>query len=77
MMRRRLRNDDDGGEDEDLPDSAKGRRINKKENDLKISEMDEWMDSDEDMSDSEGGEEKKNSDDDGEKKKNKKKGTLV
>lgn len=46
--------------------------------DLKISEMDEWIDSDDESSDSEGDKDKEKEDSDsGTKKKNKKKGTLI
>lgn len=71
MLRKRLRNDEDGGDDEELVEVGKGKRPGKKEKDLKISEMDEWMDSDDDESDSDEEENKKASEneDDGKKKK--------
>jgi transcription initiation factor TFIIF subunit alpha len=77
MLRKRLRNDEDTGEDGDLLDGEKGKKPNKKEKDLKISEMDEWMDSDDDDdSDSDVKEEKTKSDDEADIKKKKKKGEL-
>lgn len=72
MLRKRLRNDEDGGDDEELVDSGKGRRPSKKEKELKISEMDEWMDSDDDDSGSDEDENKKGSDDEDDAKKKKK-----
>lgn len=75
MLRKRLRNDEDGGDEEELVESGKGKRPGKKEKELKISEMDEWMDSDDDESDSEEEETKKDSEnEDSEKKKKKDKG---
>lgn len=75
MLRKRLRNDEDGGDEEELVEGGKGKRPGKKEKELKISEMDEWMDSDDDESDSEEEEMKKDSEDeDSEKKKKKDKG---
>lgn len=75
MLRKRLRNDEDGGDEEELVEGGKGKRPGKKEKELKISEMDEWMDSDDDESDSEEEETKKDSEDeDNEKKKKKDKG---
>lgn len=75
MLRKRLRNDEDGGDEEELVEGGKGKRPGKKEKELKISEMDEWMDSDDDESDSEEEETKKDSEDeDSEKKKKKDKG---
>ncbi|XP_014261830.1 general transcription factor IIF subunit 1 [Cimex lectularius] len=60
MMRKRLKNDEDGeGEEEEKP--KKGR----KSNELKISEMDDWIDSEEDESESD--------DEEGEKKEKKEK----
>lgn len=75
MLRKRLRNDEDGGDEEELVEGGKGKRPGKKEKELKISEMDEWMDSDDDESDSEEEETKKDSEnEDSEKKKKKDKG---
>lgn len=75
MLRKRLRNDEDGGDEEELVEGGKGKRPGKKEKELKISEMDEWMDSDDDESDSDEEETKKDSEDeDNEKKKKKDKG---
>lgn len=74
MLRKRLRNDEDGADDEELVESGKGRRPNKKDKELKISEMDEWMDSDDDDSGSDEDENKKVSDDENDAKKKKGKG---
>lgn len=75
MLRKRLRNDEDGADEEELVEGGKGKRPGKKEKELKISEMDEWMDSDDDESDSEEEETKKeDEDEDSEKKKKKDKG---
>lgn len=74
MVRKRLRNDEDGADDEELIEGGKSRRPNKKEKDLKISEMDEWMDSDDDDSDSDEDENKKGSADEDDAKKKKGKG---
>lgn len=71
MIRKKLKNDEEGEEDEELKEDGKGKKGNKKSKDLKISDMEEWMQSDDDSSDSEGGEEKKNSDDEEGKKNNK------
>ncbi|XP_012281226.1 general transcription factor IIF subunit 1 isoform X2 [Orussus abietinus] len=74
MLRKRLRNDDDGAEDDpELAEGGIGKRIGKKEKDFKISEMDEWMDSDDDDSDSDNNEEKKPSDEEKEAKQKKSK----
>lgn len=66
MLRKRLRNDEDG----ELEDGEEGKtkRSEKKSKDFKISDMDDWVDSDEDesLSDEENNEEQKE-------KKNKKK----
>ena len=76
MARKKARNEEDGAEDEaELGENGKGKRLNKKEKDFKISEMDEWMDSD-DESDSDDANEKKKSSDD-EKTKKKKKGIYL
>lgn len=72
MLRKRLRNDEDGGDEEELVESGKGKRPGKKEKELKISEMDEWMDSDDDESDSDEDEKKKGSEDEDDGKKKKK-----
>lgn len=72
MLRKRLRNDEDGGDDDELVEVGKGKRPGKREKDLKISEMDEWMDSDDDESGSGEDEIKKGSDDEDDGKKKKK-----
>ncbi|XP_001607159.1 general transcription factor IIF subunit 1 [Nasonia vitripennis] len=73
MLRKRLRNDEEGGEDGELLEGEKGKKPSKSQKDLKISEMDDWMDSDDDDdSDSDDKEEKKKSDDEDDKKKKKK-----
>lgn len=69
MLRKRLRNDEEGGDDEELIDGGKGKKPGKKEKDLKISEMDEWMDTDDDDSGSDDEENKKSSDEEDKKKK--------
>lgn len=71
MLRKRLRNDEDGGDEEELVE-GKGKKSGKKEKELKISEMDEWMDSDDDESDSDEEETKKGSEDEDDGKKKKK-----
>ncbi|XP_014235026.1 general transcription factor IIF subunit 1 [Trichogramma pretiosum] len=74
MLRKRLRNEEEGA-DEELMELEKEKKTNKKKKDLKISEMDEWMSSDDDSSGSE--KEDKQSDDEVNKKKSKKgKGTA-
>ncbi|XP_019698941.1 general transcription factor IIF subunit 1 [Harpegnathos saltator] len=78
MLRKRLRNDEDGGDDEELVESGKSKRPSKKEKELKISEMDDWMDSDDDESGSDEEETKKGSDDEDDPKKKKKgKGQIL
>lgn len=72
MLRKRLRNDEDGGDEEELVEGGKSKRPGKKEKELKISEMDEWMDSEDDESDSDEEEAKKGSEDEEEGKKKKK-----
>lgn len=72
MLRKRLRNDEDGGDEEELVEGGKSKRPGKKEKELKISEMDEWMDSEDDESDSDEEETKKRSEDEEEGKKKKK-----
>lgn len=72
MLRKRLRNDEDGGDEEELVESGKGKRLGKKEKELKISEMDEWMDSDDDESGTDEDENKKHSEDEDDGKKKKK-----
>ncbi|XP_076670825.1 transcription factor IIFalpha [Andrena cerasifolii] len=72
MLRKRLRNDEEGADDEEIMDGGKGKKPGKKEKELKISEMDEWMDSDDDDSLSEGDDNKKNSDEEEDTKKKKK-----
>lgn len=75
MLRKRLRNDEDGGDEEELVEGSKNKRLGKKDKDLKISDMDEWMDSDDDELGSDEEEIKKRSDDENDpKKKNKSKG---
>lgn len=72
MLKKRLRNEEDG--DLEDPDEVKGKKggSKKKDKELKISEMDDWIDSD-DLSESD--EEKKDDDDDeGPRNKGKKKG---
>lgn len=77
MLRKRLRNDEDGGDEEELVESGKGKRPSKKEKELKISEMDEWMDSDDDESGSDEDENKKGSEnEDDAKNKKKDKGNI-
>ncbi|KAL0111695.1 hypothetical protein PUN28_013115 [Cardiocondyla obscurior] len=71
MLRKRLRNDEDGGDEEEL-EGGKSKRPGKKEKELKISELDEWMDSDDDESDSDEEETKKESEDEEDAKKKKK-----
>ncbi|XP_046412368.1 general transcription factor IIF subunit 1 isoform X1 [Neodiprion virginianus] len=74
MMRKRMRNDDEGAEDDpELSEGGKGKKLGKKEKELKISEMDEWMDSDDDDSSSDEDKEKKNSEEEEDDKKKKKK----
>ncbi|XP_050355237.1 general transcription factor IIF subunit 1 [Nymphalis io] len=73
MFRKRMRGDD-ATDDGDDPDDKKTKG-GKAKKDLKISEMDEWIDSDDESSDSEAGEkdkEKEDSDSGTKKKKNKK-----
>lgn len=69
MLRKRLRNDDDGGDEEELVEAGKGKKPGKKEKELKISEMDEWMDSEDDESGSNEDEKGSDNEDDGKKKK--------
>lgn len=73
MLRKRLRNDEDGADDEELIEGGKSKRPGKKEKELKISEMDDWMDSDDDESDTDEEENKKGSDDEDAKDAKKKK----
>uniref|UniRef100_A0A1B6DU65 Transcription initiation factor IIF subunit alpha n=1 Tax=Clastoptera arizonana TaxID=38151 RepID=A0A1B6DU65_9HEMI len=70
MMRKRLRNEDGDLEEGEETNTKKVTKKTKK--DLKISDMDDWIDSDEDVSSSEGGD--KSDDENKEKKKTKKKG---
>lgn len=74
MLRKRLRNDEDGGDDEELVEGGKVKRPSKKEKELKISEMDEWMETDDDESGSNEEENKKGSEDEDDAKKIKGKG---
>ncbi|KAM7361167.1 transcription factor IIFalpha [Cochliomyia hominivorax] len=75
MLRKRLKGDE---EEEKDPEEVKVKGAGKKSKELKISEMDEWIDSEEESdSDSDGEEKKKkedDSDDDGKKKGKKGKG---
>lgn len=71
MLRKRLRNDEEGGDEEELIDSGKGKKSGKKDKDLKISEMDEWIDSDDDDSLSDEQSRKGSEDEDNTKKKKK------
>lgn len=73
MLRKRLRNDEDGADDEELVEGGKNKRPGKKEKELKISEMDEWMNSDDDESGSDEDEKKASEDEDDSKKKKKNK----
>lgn len=73
MFRKRMRGDDAGDEDDVDEKKTKSSKVKK---DLKISDMDEWIDSDDDSSDSEGGE-KDNDSDSGNKKKKPKKGAPL
>ncbi|XP_076750324.1 transcription factor IIFalpha [Xylocopa sonorina] len=73
MLRKRLRNDEEGADDEEIIEGGKGKKPGKKEKDLKISEMDEWMDSDDDDDSlSEDDESKRNSGEEDDAKKKKK-----
>lgn len=72
MLRKRLRNDEEGADDEEMIEGGKGKKPGKKEKELKISEMDEWMDSDDDDSNSNDDENKKNSEEEEDLKKKKK-----
>ena len=72
MLRKRLRNDEEGADDEEMIEGGKGKKPGKKEKELKISEMDEWMDSDDDDSNSNDDETKKNSEEEEDLKKKKK-----
>lgn len=74
MLRKRLRNDEDGADDEELVEGGKSKRPGKKEKELKISEMDEWMNSDDDESGSDEDEKKASEEEDDAKKKKKNKG---
>ncbi|XP_076649022.1 transcription factor IIFalpha [Halictus rubicundus] len=77
MLRKRLRNDEEGADDDEIMEGGKGKKPSKKEKDLKISEMDEWMDTDDDDSPSDDEETKKKSDDEDDGKKKKGKGKVV
>ncbi|CAH2990356.1 unnamed protein product [Chilo suppressalis] len=74
MCRKRMRGDD-AADDADDPDEKKIKG-SKAKKDLKISELDEWIDSDDDSSDSEAGE-KDNDSDSAAKKKKEKKGAVA
>ncbi|CAG4991076.1 unnamed protein product [Colias eurytheme] len=69
MFRKRMRGDD--AADEEDPDEKK-TKTSKAKKELKISDMDEWIDSDDDSSGSEGEKEKEDSDSGSKKKKDKK-----
>ncbi|XP_052747435.1 general transcription factor IIF subunit 1 [Bicyclus anynana] len=71
MLRKRMCGDNAAEEGED-PDEKKTKNAKAKK-DLKISEMDEWIDSDDDSSDSEGGEKEKEDEEAAAKKKKNKK----
>ncbi|XP_016845194.2 general transcription factor IIF subunit 1-like [Nasonia vitripennis] len=74
MMRKRLRNDEENDEDSEMLKTEKGKKTGKDSKVLKISEMDDWMDSDDDDdSDSDEKENKKKSDEEDEDDKKKKK----
>ncbi|XP_047037736.1 general transcription factor IIF subunit 1 isoform X1 [Helicoverpa zea] len=76
MFRKRMRGDD-AADDADDPDEKKPKGAKAKK-DLKLSEMDEWIDSDDDSSNSENDKEKDNDSDSGaNKKKNKKKAAAA
>ncbi|XP_043479540.1 general transcription factor IIF subunit 1-like [Leptopilina heterotoma] len=72
MIRKKLKNDEEGEDDEDMKEDGKGKKGNKKSKEFMISEMDEWMVSDDDSSNSDDDEDKKNSDEDDGKKGSKK-----
>ncbi|XP_015187446.1 PREDICTED: general transcription factor IIF subunit 1 [Polistes dominula] len=74
MLRKRMKNDEEGGDEEELIDGGKGKKSAKKDKDLKISEMDEWIDSDDD--DSMSDEQSKKDSDEEDNNKKKKKGKL-
>lgn len=79
MTRKRMRNDEEGGDDDpELAEGGKGKKVGKKDKELKISELDEWMNSDDDDSSSDEDKEKRNSEEeeDDKKKKKKAKGNL-
>lgn len=69
MLRKRLRNDEDGADDEELVEGGKSKRPGKKEKELKISEMDEWIDSDDESGSDEDEKKRSEDEDDGKKKK--------
>ncbi|CAH3860823.1 general transcription factor IIF subunit 1 [Pieris brassicae] len=69
MFRKRMRGDD--AQDEEDPDEKK-TKTSKSKKELKISDMDEWIDSDDDSSGSEAGDKEKEDSDSGTKKKPKK-----
>lgn len=73
MARKKARNEN---EEEEVELEEKSKNKAKKEKDFKISEIDDWMESDEDDSDSDGEVVKKKASDD-EAAKKKKKGTVV
>ncbi|XP_041974604.1 general transcription factor IIF subunit 1 [Aricia agestis] len=74
MCRKRMRGDD-AADDADDPDDKKTKN-SKAKMDLKISEMDEWIDSDDESSDSDGEKEKEKDESDTDQKKKKKKGAV-
>lgn len=74
MMRKRARNNEEDADDDlELADAGKKIKGIKREKELKISEMDEWMDSDDDSDGSET-EKKKGSDEESDSDKKKKTG---
>ncbi|XP_028172373.1 general transcription factor IIF subunit 1 isoform X1 [Ostrinia furnacalis] len=75
MFRKRMRGEE-GADDPDEPDEKKPKGAKAKK-DLKISEMDEWIDSDDESSDSEAGEKDNDSDSGAKKKKDKKKAAAL
>uniref|UniRef100_A0A8D9APP7 Transcription initiation factor IIF subunit alpha n=1 Tax=Cacopsylla melanoneura TaxID=428564 RepID=A0A8D9APP7_9HEMI len=73
MCQKRLKNTEEGELEEEGELKKGTKKKGKKEKDLKISELDEWMDSDVSESSDEDGGGKKEDDEDGEEKKKKKK----
>ncbi|KAL1456628.1 hypothetical protein WDU94_001343 [Cyamophila willieti] len=73
MLQKRLKNTEEGELEEEGELKKGTKKKGKKEKDLKISELDEWMDSDASESSDEEGGKKEDDDDEDEKKKKKKK----